>query len=264
MSLRALPSAASLGMTELLHFDSVASTMDEVHAAARDGAPAGLLVIADRQRAGRGRGRNSWTSEQGAGLWMTLLERPPDASMLRVLSLRLGLAMAEALETFADGPIGVKWPNDLYTRTGKLAGILVEARWRELQVDWVAIGVGVNLRIPEDVVGAAALNPGVDRHAVLHAIAPALRAAVRAGARLAPLELATWTQRDIAAGRRITSPVPGIVRGVSDDGALLVLRDGEEHPVHVHAGSMEFALTDADSDTGGGTGPGTAATTPVA
>ncbi|HYW31997.1 MAG TPA: biotin--[acetyl-CoA-carboxylase] ligase [Gemmatimonas sp.] len=248
MSVRSLPSAASLGLSRLLHFDSVASTMDEVHAAAKEGAPAGLLVIADRQRAGRGRGRKSWTSEPGAGLWMTLLERPPDASMLPVLSLRLGLELAAALEPFAHGPIGVKWPNDLYTTIGKLAGILVEARWREQQVDWVAIGLGVNLRVPEDVAGAAALRSDVDRHEVLRAIVPALQAAVHAGANLTSSELGTWQQRDVAANRRITLPVPGIVRGVSSDGALLVLQDGQLQPTRVHAGSMEFAAP-AESST---------------
>ncbi|MES2523387.1 MAG: biotin--[acetyl-CoA-carboxylase] ligase [Gemmatimonadota bacterium] len=241
MNVHALPSAESLGVDRVLHFDSVASTMDEAHAAARDGAPAGLLVLADRQRAGRGRGRKSWTSAHGAGLWMTVLERPQEASMLRVLSLRIGLAMAEALEPFAGGAIGVKWPNDLYTADGKLAGILIEARWREQQVDWVAIGVGVNLRVPEDVSGAAALRTGVHRHEVLRAIVRAVRGSVHAGAVLTTAEVGSWKRRDVAAGRRIVLPVPGVVVGVSNEGALLVLPDGHAQPTAVHAGSMEFA-----------------------
>jgi len=92
-------------------------------------------VIANEQTAGRGRGGKSWQSSPGAGLWLTLIERPADTSGLGVLSLRVGLAAAEALDRFAPEPIRLKWPNDLYIDRSKLAGILVEARWREQSVE---------------------------------------------------------------------------------------------------------------------------------
>ena len=56
---------------------------------------------------------------------MTLIERPNDAAAVDVLSLRLGLRAARALDRFAESPVRLKWPNDLYITDAKLAGILV-------------------------------------------------------------------------------------------------------------------------------------------
>ena len=72
--------------------------------------------------------------------------------------MRVGLAAAEALDRFASEPIRLKWPNDLYVDQGKVAGVLVEARWREQAVEWVAIGLGVNVKAPEDIEAAAGLE----------------------------------------------------------------------------------------------------------
>ncbi len=116
----------------------VGSTMDEAHALATEGAPAGTVVLADSQKAGRGRNGKRWTSPP-RGVWMTLIERPPDASAIDVLSLRIGLAAARALDAFTSEPVRVKWPNDLFVENAKVAGVLVEARWRGERLDWVAI-----------------------------------------------------------------------------------------------------------------------------
>src|SRR5204863_4244092 len=125
------------------------------------------------------RGGKSWQSSPGAGLWLTLIERPAESSGLGVLSLRVGLAAAEALDRFASEPIRLKWPNDLYVDRGKLGGILVEARWREQAVEWVAIGVGLNVKLPDEVDGAAALEQGTARLDVLAELVPAVRLAAR-------------------------------------------------------------------------------------
>src|SRR5262249_37936882 len=130
-----------LDVPRLIVLDSTASTMDDAHSLASAGAPAGTVVVADRQTSGRGRAGRRWASGRGQGIWLTLIERPNDAEALDVLSLRLGLRAARALDRYADTPIRLKWPNDLYVADGKLAGILVEARWRANRVDWVAIGI---------------------------------------------------------------------------------------------------------------------------
>ena len=114
--------AAELSLPRVIVLDDVASTMDVATAAAADGAAAGTLVIADMQRAGRGRAGRHWESSAGDGLWMTLLERVIDAAALEVLSLRIGLRSARALDRFAPAPIRLKWPNDLLLPRGKLGG----------------------------------------------------------------------------------------------------------------------------------------------
>ncbi len=242
-----LPSPEALGLARLVHHREVASTMDEAHALASAGAPAGVLVVADRQVRGRGRGGQRWESAAGEGLWMTLVERPSDEDVVGVLSLRMGLALADALDALVDGPVSVKWPNDVYRGQGKLAGILIEARWRDAMVDWVAIGVGINRRVPSSMPQAATIRADVSRAALLTAVVPGMRAAAARQGPLSGEELQEWHRRDMARGRRIRLPVDGVVAGISADGALLVERGSATEPEPVRAGSMVFADVDHTS-----------------
>ncbi len=183
----------------------------------------------------------SWRSEQGAGVWLTLIERPHDASALDVLSLRVGLALAPALDAFAESPVRLKWPNDLYVVGRKLAGILIEARWREGEPEWVAIGVGINLRPPASETRAVGLRSGVTRDEVLQAIMPGLRQAAALRGPLTAAERATFAARDWAAGRRAVEPARGTVVGIDASGALLVdvaSSDGPPTRTAVRAGSL--------------------------
>ena len=120
----------------------------------------------------------SWRSERGAGIWLTLIERPRDPSGARgvVAPRRVG-AGAGARAICHGAPVRLKWPNDLYVGAKKLGGILIEARWREQSLEWLAIGVGINLRPPAEEPGAVGLRDGVSRDEVLEQIVPAIRAA---------------------------------------------------------------------------------------
>jgi BirA family biotin operon repressor/biotin-[acetyl-CoA-carboxylase] ligase len=213
------------GASRTIHLPEVTSTLDVAHDVAAQGAAAGTLILADMQTAGRGRMGRTWRSEPGAGIWLTLIERPRDASALEVLSLRVGLALAPALDAFADGPVRLKWPNDLYVDQRKLGGVLIEARWREAQPEWVAIGVGINLRPPAGDTGRVrpiGLRAGVSPDDVLLRIVRPMRAAA---ARVGPLddhELTAFAARDLARGRRCIEPVEGVVRGIDASGALVV------------------------------------------
>jgi BirA family biotin operon repressor/biotin-[acetyl-CoA-carboxylase] ligase len=227
--------AATLHVPRVVLFAKVGSTLDITHQLGDEGAVAGTLVLADEQTAGRGRLGRSWQSDRGAGIWLTLLERPAHDDALGVLALRLALALAPALETYADAPLQLKWPNDIFTGDKKLAGVLVEARWRGPRLDWLAVGVGINLRAPERF-GGASLTDGVDRVAVLRDIIPGLRSAVSSLGPLTENELARFRARDLALGRQSTAPGRGIVAGVRADGALLV--DGSAGREAYHAGSL--------------------------
>jgi BirA family biotin operon repressor/biotin-[acetyl-CoA-carboxylase] ligase len=198
------------------------STLDVAHRLGAEGAEAGTLVIADQQTAGRGRTGGKWSSAFEGGLWLTLIERPSDTSGLEVLSLRVGLRAARALDRFATEPVRLKWPNDLFVEEKKLGGILIEARWREQNLEWVAIGIGVNVVLPDDVPIAAALEPGTERVEVLTDLVPALRAAAKCHGHLAPIELVEWNARDLARGRACCEPARGIVEGITPGGELVV------------------------------------------
>ena len=228
--------ARALSVPSILLYEEIGSTLDAAHQRAADGAPAGTLVLADAQTAGRGRMGRSWTSQRGSGVWLTLIERPRDVAALEVLSIRVGLAIAPALDAFANDTVRLKWPNDVYVGARKLAGILVEARWRDAKPEWVSIGVGINVRRPENEAKACGLNEGVSRLEVLQAILPALRSAALRQGCLTLDELEAFAGRDLARGRECVEPIVGVVQGIDSTGGLLV--DVGSQQVAVRTGSL--------------------------
>lgn len=209
------------------------------HRLAAEGADPGTLILAEAQTAGRGRQGKPWSSAPGRGIWLTLIERISDRAAIDVLSLRVGLHMAEALEALTREQFRIKWPNDLYRRDQKLAGILVEARWRGSEPDWIAIGVGLNMVSPSDQPTAIGLeDTPLSRQEVLAAIVPAIRAAAWASGTLTPAELTRFAARDFARGRRVIEPVVGVAAGIDPSGALRITTD--TGLVQIQAGSLVF------------------------
>lgn len=230
------------GVPRVCVYDLVGSTLDIAHELGASGAPGGTVILADAQYAGRGRLGRSWRSEPGAGIWLTLLERTSDITAPEVLSLRVGLAAARALDSIAGAPVQLKWPNDLYLNGGKLAGVLIEARWREGIPEWIAVGIGINVRPPASEERAVGLPAGTERLRVLDAVIPAVRAASRRTGWLTPVELAEFDARDMARGRHCTSPETGVVAGLDETGALLVDTDPPRASrVAIRAGSLVLA-----------------------
>ena len=216
-----------------------------VHAASAAGAAtfAPCLLVADRQRAGRGRHGRHWHAEPAASLTFSIAW-PCARGDLSGLSLAIGTALADALDP-PDGPtrIGLKWPNDLWfvdevlDRAGangrKLAGVLVETV--PLGAGRVAIvGVGVNVRaqsVPDAASGFASLDE-IDADATpasaLGRVAPALFAALRRFDRDGFAAFAArYAGRDVLRGRSVAGTgadgaIEGVAAGVDGDGALLV------------------------------------------
>ena len=236
--------AATLGLPSAIVFEQLTSTLDIAHELGAQGVEAGALVLADAQTAGRGRMGRAWESQPGRGIWLTLLERPQREDALSVLSLRIALALASAVEPFAMAPVLLKWPNDVYVGGRKLAGVLLEARWRGNRLDWLAVGVGINVSAPVGL-DAASLAPGTDRLAVLRSVVPALRRAVATPGALGADEISRFAVRDLAAGRRCVMPAEGRVAGIDADGALLV--DTDRGRAAFHGGSLILADASADS-----------------
>jgi BirA family biotin operon repressor/biotin-[acetyl-CoA-carboxylase] ligase len=233
-------------MPRLIRLPAVGSTMDLLHSLAADGAEAGTVVLAGEQTGGRGSRGRAWQSPPG-GLWLSALFRPRGAAGVEVFGLRVGLAVANALETLGLGvPVGIKWPNDLMVGDRKVGGILCEARWQGESLSWVVAGVGINVAnpIPDDLAAiATALAerlPGITPDVVEPAVTTRLRTLAAPSDRLAPVELSGLRQRDWLNGRRLRSPAPGTASGISDEGALLV-RSESGATVAVRAGTVELA-----------------------
>ena len=128
------------------YFAAVDSTQDEARAAARQGAPSRSIVVADFQRAGRGRQGRVWLAEPGDALLMSVLFRDstPAPAPLRWTSLA-AVALVEAIDEVAPGlHPAIKWPNDVLLGDRKVADILAETTWDGQELVAI-VGVGLNV-----------------------------------------------------------------------------------------------------------------------
>jgi BirA family biotin operon repressor/biotin-[acetyl-CoA-carboxylase] ligase len=210
-------------------FRRLSSSLDAIHDVAKQGAPAGTVIVVEEQTAGRGRDGRTWRSPVG-GVWLGMLLRPPVA-VTGALSVRVGLVLADVVDDLLGSGAGrarLKWPNDVLIDERKVAGILCEGRWQGDTLQWLGVGIGMNVanQIPEDLARRAiALNellPDVQRIDVLDRLIPALVPLTTHHAPLAESECTAFARRDWLRGRQIRSPIPGRAAGIRPDGALLV------------------------------------------
>jgi BirA family biotin operon repressor/biotin-[acetyl-CoA-carboxylase] ligase len=216
----------------------VDSTNAELMRRARNGAMDPVLLITELQTKGRGRLGRQWHSDLKAGLGqprsltfsLGLRLAPQEWSGL---SLAVGLAIAQSLHP----DVRLKWPNDLWWRDRKLAGILIEtANWGEASASrYVVIGVGINITAPDATglstppAGLDELLPTVDAPTALAQIAAPLVRAIQTFEvhGFAPFQ-AAFNTLDALAGVSVSlsDGVQGVAQGVDASGALLL------HTVH--------------------------------
>ncbi|MCD8366236.1 MAG: biotin--[acetyl-CoA-carboxylase] ligase [Clostridiales bacterium] len=126
--------------------DSVDSTNNEVKRRAETGAEQGLLVIGEQQTAGRGRRGRAWESPKGDGIFMSLLLKPDIApGHASMLTLVMGMAVRDALEALGVPNVQIKWPNDIICSGKKVCGILTEMSAQMDYINYIVIGVGINV-----------------------------------------------------------------------------------------------------------------------
>lgn len=129
----------------IFHFQEVATTMDTAKDLARQGAPHMSCIVAEHQTKGRGRLNRQWVSDRG-GLWFTLILRPElPPPMAYVYNFAASLTLAEVMNRCFDLDIRVKWPNDLLLGGEKLTGLLSEMETRADLINFLVIGMGVNV-----------------------------------------------------------------------------------------------------------------------
>ena len=129
----------------IFHFQKLESTMDKAKTLAKDNAPHLSVVIAEDQNSGRGRMNRKWFSSKG-GLWFTIIlkpETPPPLSY--IYNFAASLNLAKSLRHLFDVDVHVKWPNDLLLDGKKLTGLLSEMATRGDMVEYINIGIGINV-----------------------------------------------------------------------------------------------------------------------
>lgn len=212
-------------------FQQIGSTNDQARQLAEAGAPEGLLVVAEEQTAGRGRAQRRWLTPPGTALAVSVVLRPAlPARLAPRVSMLAGLAVCAAVEHAGLRP-ELKWPNDVLVNGRKTAGLLAEAAFRGDELDYVIVGVGLNIRwapdpaqvdFPATCLEAEAGRP-LDRLTLLRALLAGLEAHYPQLAE--PALVAAWRARLAWLGapvivRTAAGPMAGRLLDVDEDGAL--------------------------------------------
>jgi BirA family biotin operon repressor/biotin-[acetyl-CoA-carboxylase] ligase len=254
LELRPLLGTHDLG--QVVHwFAEVPSTSDVAKALAEEGAAHGDVVVAECQTAGRGRRGRTWSSPPGRNLYFSVVLRPElPPSRAPELTLLASVALCQAIR---DGGVdaAIKWPNDVLVGGRKVAGILLEMAAETDQLQWVVIGVGVNVNArdedfpPElrEVATSMAIERGepVPRALFAAAVLGALEAWLdrHAAEGFGPVR-ETWRSLCDTLGREVRvklageGDLVGVAEDVDGTGALLVRAGGELH--RVLAGDVEL------------------------
>ena len=139
--------------TEFHYFAEIGSTNTYARRLAEQGAREGELVIAESQTNGRGRRGRHWISPPNVNLYLSFILRPklPPARAPQ-LTLMAAVALADTLQSFLPVPPAIKWPNDITVNGKKLAGILTEMNCSAESVEFVILGIGVNVNYSVDLM----------------------------------------------------------------------------------------------------------------
>jgi BirA family biotin operon repressor/biotin-[acetyl-CoA-carboxylase] ligase len=121
----------------ILRLEVTDSTMRDAARLADEGCPSGTVVVADRQTRGVGRHGHEWYSEEGSGLYCSIVLRLISSP---VITLALGMATADAIESVSGLTCDLRWPNDVLLNARKVAGVLVQVHG-----DALLAGIGVNV-----------------------------------------------------------------------------------------------------------------------
>jgi BirA family transcriptional regulator, biotin operon repressor / biotin---[acetyl-CoA-carboxylase] ligase len=223
-------------------FGEVDSTNDSLRELAARGAREGTVVVAEAQRRGRARLGRPWFSPPGLNLYASVLFRPAlRAHELLSFSFIASLALVDVLE--ARGvPAEIKWPNDVLVRGKKVAGTLVDCGVCGAAVDYVILGIGVNVNIGNaalrDALGTAAhfatslsevLGHEIDRNELLAAWLDRVAAWHLRWKHEGPAAIQkAWADRDILTGRRVQIRGDGVVfegrvLGLGPSGCLVAM-----------------------------------------
>lgn len=131
---------------KIVHKTTVTSTQHLAHQLARENAPHGTVIIADEQTEGKGRMNRKWSSSKNKGVWMSIILRPEILPYLAPqLTLLTATVLAEVFEKHINITPQIKWPNDLLINQKKTAGILTEMQAEQDQIQYIVLGMGINV-----------------------------------------------------------------------------------------------------------------------
>ncbi len=235
---QSLAPAVQAEIQHLHCFASLPSTNDYLKTWQGEGSGC-AVCLAEHQSAGRGRRGKCWASPLGQNIYLSLRRRvhlAPDD--LGLVSLAVGIAVAQVVSEAGIGAVQVKWPNDIYVQNKKLAGVLIDAQTVQAQHADVVIGLGLNVRMRDDDAAETIDQPWtalqdhcpgkVSRNALVTALLNKLLPSLGELERHGYASLSEdWRQYDYLANKavrfsRAKQWQTGVAQGIDERGALLV------------------------------------------
>lgn len=221
--------------TKLLYFSSLSSTNDYASKLAKHNHPNGTVVIAGTQTLGRGRKQRVWLSPEG-GLWFSFFIQPPlPPQKAMLVTMAASIALTQAISSITGVIVRIKWPNDLLINGKKVCGILTELSAEMDQINYMVIGIGLNVNneLPDTIQSTATSLKDVTRHDVsLKQLLLAMLASLdewytHVIQKHDSLILETWCALSDTIGKEIEVHeagfvIKGVAKGISENYALLV------------------------------------------
>lgn len=232
--------------TKIYTFNSVDSTNNCAKAVAECDAPEGTLVVTEQQTAGRGRLGRPWIAEPNRNLMFSLLLRPDvTPEKLNLLPLYVAVAVSEAIEKVTGLNVECKWPNDILYNGRKIAGILIEGSVKKNAVDYVVVGVGINVNQEKFTGDLAAKATSLklecqkefDRAMILQEVLGSLEDKYRTVSSSGfESVVPQWLSHTTMVNRQISvsqqgNIISGVVKGLSPNGGLILETNGTQQTV---------------------------------
>lgn len=223
---------------KIYYFDAVASTMDAAMQIGLKQAPEGTLVLAESQTKGRGRLGRSWFSPKYKGIYLSLILRPKLLpAQASILTLLAAVSICESIKQVTGITASIKWPNDILIGSKKLGGILTELNAEVDKVNFVIIGVGLNVNNDKRslISGSTSLKEQkkeqISRIILLQEILRKIEANYLLLERKGPGPIIEkWREHNITLGRRVKvycqkEHIEGQAVDIDSDGGLLIRKD---------------------------------------
>jgi BirA family transcriptional regulator, biotin operon repressor / biotin---[acetyl-CoA-carboxylase] ligase len=231
---------------QILHYNTIDSTNTEARRLYEQGERGPIWIVADEQKAGRGRMGRIWHSEPG-NLYSTLLLpcAAPQTKMAQI-SFVAGLAVHDVATTFIkNASISLKWPNDCLIDGAKFCGILSEV----IAPNQIALGIGMNIaHAPKDTPYAATHLKGATVKAAHEVLSASLLNWVKIwnnAQDFGSIKFA-WESKALNLGKTVSVDTgrairQGIFKGLDDDGAMILLQS-DNTEITIHAGDVRVQL----------------------
>lgn len=226
---------------QILWYTETGSTNDEIRRLADEGTLEGLLVLAEYQTGGKGRRGRSWVTPAGSAIAVSLLLRPEiEPQYASMITLIMGLAVAEGIREYTNLQAQIKWPNDVVINGKKVCGILTEMKMNGPEIAYVVVGTGINTGIdefPEELQNTAAslhklTGKEISRPELLAVCMERFEYYYGQFLQTCDLSQMMDTYNELLAGKngqvRVLEPgneYTGIARGINAAGELLVERE---------------------------------------